>query len=349
MPSWWDRFGQEWATTGLVDDPTYAQADAGWAYIGQAPPTVEQFNSMFQWVDNKDNWLYGQVGNVIASANMLPDPTDLTQLLKAITAKLKIKLTTTYTIWVDAINGHDNTGTGAQALPFQTIQKAIDWTLENIEPAHNWVYIQLAPGTYQPFSMSVTWNGGILVQGDTANPRSYLIKNTNGVAIQAAYGAWFIVQGLSVEAAGNDIDYDTSGTGMGGFNAGVVIYKQCAFGPCSNGHMWASAAGQVTSWGGIAYTIYGGARYHMMASAAGIITAVRCTVTVQNNPQFSLGFACATVGGYIQSWYTTHTGTARGRHAYLDANSVANTAGINPDAFYPGDTAAVVTRGAIYV
>ena len=73
MPSWFDRFGQEWASTGLVDDPTIAQADAGWAYIGQAPPTVEQFNSMFQWSDDKDNWLYGQIANVITSANMLPD------------------------------------------------------------------------------------------------------------------------------------------------------------------------------------------------------------------------------------------------------------------------------------
>ena len=81
MPSWFDRFGQEWATTGLTDDPTNAQADAGWAYIGQAPPTVEQFNSMFQWSDDKDNWLYGQIGNVIASANMVPDPNDLTPVV----------------------------------------------------------------------------------------------------------------------------------------------------------------------------------------------------------------------------------------------------------------------------
>ena len=152
MPSWFDRFGQEWATTGLTDDPTYAQADAGWAFIGQAPPTVEQFNSMFQWSDDKDNWLYGQIGNVITSAGMVPDPNDLTQLLRAITSKLKIKLNGAYVLWVDAINGNDN-NTGAQGSPLRTIQHAIDWTMENIEPAHNWVYIQLQPGTYEPAQM----------------------------------------------------------------------------------------------------------------------------------------------------------------------------------------------------
>ena len=116
MPSWFDRFGQEWASVGLTDDPTYAQADAGWAYIGQAPPTVEQFNSMFQWSDDKDNWLFGQIGSVIAWGGMVPDPDDPYQLLKAIQGKLKIKLSADFTIWCDAVNGNDSTNTGEQVL-----------------------------------------------------------------------------------------------------------------------------------------------------------------------------------------------------------------------------------------
>jgi hypothetical protein len=348
MPSWFDRFGQEWASVGLTDDPTYAQSDAGWAYIGQAPPTVEQFNSVFQWNDDKDNWLYGQVGNVIASANMLPDPNDLTQLLRAINSKLKLRLTTGYTIWCDAINGSDG-NTGAQGSPFRTIQHAVDWALENIEPAHNWVTIQLQPGTYEPVTLQVTWNGGILIQGDIANPRSYLVKNTNGYAIQAAYAGWIAVQGLSVEAQGGDTDYETYGVGLAGVNSGIVIYKDIAFGPCSNVHMSAWSSGQVWSWGVMNYSIYGGARGHYSSSSSGICTAVRSTVTIQNNPMFSLAFACASIGGYVQTWDTVYIGTCRGRHAWLDAYGIANTKYINPDIHYPGDTASYLGRGGMYV
>jgi hypothetical protein len=348
MPSWFDRFGQEWASVGLTDDPTNAQADAGWAFIGQAPPTVEQFNSMFQWSDDKDNWLYGQIANVITSENMLPDPTDLTQLLRAITAKFKIRLYAGYTVWVDPINGSD-ANMGLQSAPFRTIQAAITWIFENIEPAFQWVTIQLMPGEYAPFSVQTTWNGAILIQGDAVNPRSYLIKNTNGYAIQAAYAAWFALQGVSVEASGGDTDYDTYGCGLAGVNTGVIIYRDIAFGVCSNAHIAAWNAGQVWSWDITKYTVYAGARCHYSASTAAICTAVKTAITIQNNPMFSLGWAVASVGGYIQTWGMTFTGTARGRKAYLDVYGVTNTGGINPDSHYPGDVASYISRGGMYV
>ena len=349
MPSWFDRFGQEWATTGLTDDPTYAQADAGWAFIGQAPPTVEQFNSMFQWSDDKDNWLYGQIGNVIASANMLPDPNDLTQLLRAITSKLKIKLNAPYTIWVDSINGNDNNLIPNQGTPFRTIQHAMDWALETIEPAHNWVFIQLQPGTYEPATLQVTWNGGILIQGDILNPRSYLIKNTNGSALTAAYSAWFAVQGVSLEAVGADIDYETNGTGLSGVNAGIIIFKDIACGPCSQAQFGAWTAGQVYSWGTINYSIYANARMHIMSWNSGIVTSVRTHITIQNNPLFSLCFAGGSLGGYVQTWGLTFTGTARGIKGYADAYAIHNCGGVSPDVLYPGDTPSVTYRGGLYV
>jgi hypothetical protein len=348
MPSWWDRFGQEWAKVGLTDDPTFAQGDAGWAYIGQAPPTVEQFNSMFQWVDDKDNWLYGQIGNVITSAGMVPDPYDLTQLLRAIQAKGKIRLTQQMTVFVDPINGNDG-NTGAQGSPWRTIQQAIDYANEWVEPAHQWYVIQLVPGTYEPFIATMPFNGGILIQGDVNNPRSYLIKNTNGISVEAAYGAWICVQGISVESAGNDTDYDTSGTGMVCADASAILYKDIHFGPCSNFHMWSVTAGQCFSWGGINYTIYGGARAHTFSSAGGAGTNVRCNITIQNNPEFIYGFAAASCIGYQQAWYTTFNGTARGRHCYVDSNSVINIAGADSETYFPGDQPSYKGTGGITI
>jgi hypothetical protein len=353
MPSWWDRFGQEWAKNGLFDDPTFAQADAGWAYIGQAPPTVEQFNSTFQWWDNKDNWLYGQIGNVIADAGMLPDHSDLTQLLRAIKGKQKILLTGSYTVWVDSVNGND-ANTGAQGSPWRTLQHAYEWAIAWTEPCGNWFVIQMMPGTYEPLYCPMPYNGGIMVSGDINNQRAYLIKNTNGGAVYCCYGSWVAVQGLSVEAQGTDIDYSPSGCGFTATSGGCVIYKDVAFGPCSAYHMWGNAAGQCWSWGmdvtvGPHYTIYGGARAHALGSASGIVTLVDCPITIQNNPTFSLGFCSATVLGYVQAWGNTFTGTCIGPHGFVNTNSVIALGGLNPDSYLPGTTPAYIGTGGMFV
>ena len=78
-------------------------------------------------------------------------------------------------------------------------------------------------------------------------------------------------------------------------------------------------------------------------------TIVSCVATIQNNPVFSLGFVYATVGGYIQSWLFTFTGTAQGKHANADAYGMLNTGNINPDTHYPGNAAATYYRGGMYV
>lgn len=337
MPSWWDRFGEEWARLGLHDDPSQAQGDAGFAFIGQAPPTVELFNSMFQWNDNKDNWLYGQIGNVIRSENMIPDPDDLTQLLEAITKKLKVLLTSGTTFYVDANQGNDTTGTGEQGNPWRTVRRAIQWIITYVEPAGHTCVIQLQPGTYEPFDHTNSFNGTILVRGDPANPRAYLFRNPNGAAIVAAAAAQVIVQGISVEAVGGDTDYESSGSGMAGINSGIIVYTDIAFGPCSNLQMHADTSGQVWSWGAnVQYIIYGGARCHQYSGWSGVCTNVRSIVTIQNNPNFSVSFAHATCGGGVQSWYATFNGTAQGRRASAEWNGIINCGPTHPDNLYPG-------------
>jgi Chaperone of endosialidase len=79
-----NRFGKKWASTGALDNPSDAEADAGFIYLGPEPPTVEEFNSLFAWNDEKDNWLYGQIADVIRHDGTAPVENDLTQLLVAI-------------------------------------------------------------------------------------------------------------------------------------------------------------------------------------------------------------------------------------------------------------------------
>jgi hypothetical protein len=88
MP-YFDRFTQSWAVAGNVIEPTSAQADAGFAYLGPVPPSVEGFNAMFQWNDNKDTWLYHQISNVILDAGIPVTEADLDALLNAIDQKIQ--------------------------------------------------------------------------------------------------------------------------------------------------------------------------------------------------------------------------------------------------------------------
>lgn len=351
MPTWFDRFGESWATQGLTDDPTVAQADAGWAYIGQAPPTVEQFNSINQWSDDKDNWLYGQVANVISSANMTPDPDDLTQLLRAIEGKLRILLLGPTTFYVDATNGNDTTGTGEQATPWRTIQHAIFWIAAHVEQAYQTITIQLAPGTYDTVYMAVSNSGAVILNGDKNNPRSYLLKNINGTVINLAYGALLYIQGISLEAAGTDtVDYDTWGLGISAQQGAAVVYDSIAIGPCSQAGMRSGLSGVLWPWLGASgkFTIYGGGKWGLMADWSANLTMVRTTVTIQNNPNFSMGFMYAVMQGGIQAWSATYSGTARGRHCYVDVYGVINLNGA-ADTTVPGDQPSTITRGGLII
>jgi len=78
-----DRFNKTWAISGLASPASDAQADAGFAFLGAAPPTVELFNGMFQDLDQKDNYLFGQIERAIALEGITLDQNDLTQLHQA--------------------------------------------------------------------------------------------------------------------------------------------------------------------------------------------------------------------------------------------------------------------------
>ena len=80
-----DRFTTEWANAGIIIPPSNAQYDAGFAFLGPTPPSVELFNAMFQEQDQKDNWLYEQMLAVMNAGNAGPPSAgDYNDLLDAI-------------------------------------------------------------------------------------------------------------------------------------------------------------------------------------------------------------------------------------------------------------------------
>lgn len=82
--AFFDRFLKRWASNGAIAEPSMTQADTGFAFLGSDPPTVEQFNALLQWLDDKDNWLFGQLDQVLRAGGVTPGPTPNTQLLSAL-------------------------------------------------------------------------------------------------------------------------------------------------------------------------------------------------------------------------------------------------------------------------
>ena len=84
----WDRLvnSRRWAATGTVTEPTTAQADTGFSYLGANPPSVELFNALFQLLDDKDNWLFWRLQEVMQAAGITPASQTPGQLLNAIRA-----------------------------------------------------------------------------------------------------------------------------------------------------------------------------------------------------------------------------------------------------------------------
>lgn len=81
------RFNQRWAANGGIDPITDNNANIGLGFLGDDPPTVELHNQMFQWLDEKDNYLFTQVKNAIVDRlGQVPTESDLTTLAKAVSA-----------------------------------------------------------------------------------------------------------------------------------------------------------------------------------------------------------------------------------------------------------------------
>jgi len=85
MDNFFERFTSDpWGVGAVLDPPSDPQAAAGWSFLGSAPPTTGQFDTLFQFLDLKDKWLYAQMASVIEAAGLTPDAGQLDHLLTAI-------------------------------------------------------------------------------------------------------------------------------------------------------------------------------------------------------------------------------------------------------------------------
>lgn len=347
MPAnWFNRFTKWWASSGTLQDPSDTQAAAGWSYIGQAPPTVEQFNSVQQWNDQKDNWLYNQIASVLAWGGKTPSDIDNNTLRDAISGKFKSVLTANTNYYVD-LAGNDSTGNGAVGSPWRTLQFAVNWITSHIDPAGFSVNLQLkTAGNYGPVSFLIPINGMWVITGDKLNPRNYIIKNTDGVAVAAQQSTIIVVQGISVEATGTSIgaDYKTLGYGLYASRGSVIYYDAIALGPCSHSQMLSDGGGVIYPWSAALTTmsVYGGAPI-LATGNAGSVVLVSVTTTFTGSPNYTTAIIQAGVAGQVNAmtWPTSGTVTGSKYNVYL--NGVLSTT--NGGATLPGSLPGTVGTG----
>lgn len=76
-----NSFNMAWGENGGRFDWQPAQYRQGWATIGDVPPSVEQFNALHYLQDEKANFLYRQLADVVAAAGEKYKETEVASLL----------------------------------------------------------------------------------------------------------------------------------------------------------------------------------------------------------------------------------------------------------------------------
>jgi microcystin-dependent protein len=105
---WFENFDLPWAKNAAKSEPTQTEIGVGFEYMGDAPPTVEQFNSIFNMVDLRSNWLYRQLAAVIDSTGLAGNKSAtalalFNQALRRLTARGANRVTASQTLSVDAV------------------------------------------------------------------------------------------------------------------------------------------------------------------------------------------------------------------------------------------------------
>lgn len=105
---WFENFDLPWAKNAAKSEPTQTEIGVGFEYMGDAPPTVEQFNAIFNMVDLRSNWLYRQLTTLIDSTGLAGNKSAtalalFNQALRRLTARGANRVTASQTLSVDAV------------------------------------------------------------------------------------------------------------------------------------------------------------------------------------------------------------------------------------------------------
>ena len=232
---------------------------------------------------------------------------------------VRMPLSTTLNLYVNNSTGSDSNDGLTSTTAFQTLQRVVNVALNNYDTQGNSIVANVANGTYTVGAQMVQplLGGGTLqFLGNTGSPASCVVNlAAAGPCFLAQDNARMQVSGFTLSAthgnAGNP------GYCLGTSLGGLIIADHIVFGAAQYAHITSGSAGyiQMTT----AYTISGGAGYHMVAgSCGGQIVAVNLTspsVILTGTPAFT-SFLSADAGA-INVAGTTWSGSATGLKLFL--------------------------------
>lgn len=274
--------------------------------------------------------------------NAVTDATNWILLIDFTNTRTRLTANTAYYV---ATTGND-ANPGTAALPWLTIQKAINYVYQNIDTAGYSITINVADGTYTgavSINGALVGNGVLSLTGNIVTPTNCVISVTNNACISVTGGASLILGGFKLTSItnGNLLICQSAAT--------VNVSGLMNYGPvagANNAQIIAQSGGLVTI--NANYTISGGGAAHFNANALSEILVNCPTVTLSGTPAFT-NFALASFGLIVVIAGTTaFSGAATGSRYSVQLNGVIQTQG-GGATYLPGNAAGSLLTGGQYV
>jgi hypothetical protein len=273
--------------------------------------------------------LGSEVQGVLPYANMSP---------------VRTLLTANLTLYVNPSTGSDSNSGLSPAIPFATVQgalnamyRAYDWngfagtvSLANGTYTTGGTISGLPPGMFQPIS----------VVGNVAAPGSVIFAVNPGNCFYVTQGGQLNVSGCTLGAGG--VIGSQNGFGLFAWMGGILNFGSVTFVTCTQGHMLGQNGGSIfgSSVLGASYSITGGvvSGAHMASDAGGVCSPAGMAVTLTGTPAFSVAFALAQRSGVTQAPGSTYSGAAScPRFLAATGGNISGTSG--NITFFPGSSA----------
>jgi hypothetical protein len=295
------------------------------------------------------NAIQEELAAVVAAANLTLDKTNNNQVVAALRAMLRFKLTQDQYLYISPTGNDSNDGlTPATAL--KTGQAAWNKALTIDLNNHN-LYLQFANGTYTTpifcsgIPLGIGSASGIVFTGNVSQPSQVVFNTSNVACITGFNTAAFTVQGISFTATGIPGAYQNMGCALYANAGSLIAFNNVIFQHCDWVHVVGANGGIATS-NGNPYTIAGGAISHMIGALGGNVTIVNSAVSLTGTPAFTQCFANSSSHGMIAVYGCAFAGAATGPRWNVGTGGLIHTNGGGAN-FLPGN-AAGVTDAATY-
>lgn len=277
--------------------------------------------------------------DVLDDGNLATLITNLTNAIKAtVAAGTRIPINAGLTIFCSPSGNDSNSGL-VIGSPKKTMGSAYAMLQQNYDLRGQQVTIQLADGNYPDdltAFLPLTGQGSsVVINGHSGSSASVTVD-----AITASLGAFLQPQNLKFTSA---VLAKSSLTAAQGGE--IFMGLGLIFGATTNVQISANFGGGI--FGGLPYTIAGGAANHVAAGTSGFIDIDGATVTLTGTPAYSGSFASASAGN-INAGGISFSGSATGVRYLASGNGVILTNG-GGATYFPGGSAGSVATGGQYL